>query len=34
MSKKTKVAFQGEKGAYSHLACLEVFPKTEAIKEI
>ena len=31
MSKKTKVAFQGEKGAYSHLACLEVFPKTEAI---
>jgi len=31
MSKKTKVAFQGEKGAYSHLACLEVFPKNEAI---
>jgi len=31
MSKKTKVAFQGEKGAYSHLACLEVFPKIEAI---
>ena len=31
MSKKTKVAFQGEKGAYSHLACLEVFPKAEAI---
>ena len=31
MSKKTKVAFQGEKGAYSHLACLEVFPKDEAI---
>ena len=29
MSKKTKVAFQGEKGAYSHLACLEVFPKAE-----
>ena len=31
MSKKAKVAFQGEKGAYSHLACLEVFPKAEAI---
>ena len=31
MSKKTKVAFQGEKGAYSHLACLEVFPEAEAI---
>jgi len=31
MSKKTKVGFQGEKGAYSHLACLEVFPKIEAI---
>ena len=31
MSKKTKVAFQGEKGAYSHLACLEVFPETEVI---
>jgi len=31
MNKKTKVAFQGEKGAYSHLACLEVFPKAEAI---
>ncbi len=30
MSKKTKVAFQGEKGAYSHLACLEVFPEAEA----
>jgi len=30
MNKKTKVAFQGEKGAYSHLACLEVFPKAEA----
>ena len=29
MDKKTKVAFQGEKGAYSHLACLEVFPNTE-----
>ena len=31
MSKKTNVAFQGEKGAYSHIACLEVFPNDEAI---
>ncbi len=31
MSKKTKVAFQGEKGAYSHLACLKVFPNAEVI---
>ncbi len=31
MNKKTKVAFQGEKGAYSHLACLEVFPETDVI---
>ena len=31
MEKKTKIAFQGEKGAYSHLACLEVFPNVEAI---
>ena len=31
MSKKLKVAFQGEKGAYSHLACLEVFPNADAI---
>ena len=30
MSKKIKVAFQGEKGAYSHLACLEVFPDVAA----
>ena len=30
MNEKIKVAFQGEKGAYSHLACLEVFPNTEA----
>ena len=29
MSKKFKVAFQGEKGAYSHLACLEIFPDVE-----
>ncbi len=29
MNKKTKVAFQGEKGAYSHLACLEIFPIIE-----
>tara|TARA_B100000287_G_scaffold392692_1_gene405304 strand:- start:28 stop:873 length:846 start_codon:yes stop_codon:yes gene_type:complete len=29
MSKKIKVAFQGEKGAYSHLASLEVFPNAE-----
>ena len=28
MKIKFKVAFQGEKGAYSHLACLEVFPNT------
>ena len=31
MSKKLKIAFQGEKGAYSHLACLEVFPDVEAV---
>ena len=31
MNNKLKVAFQGEKGAYSHLACLEVFPNTEAV---
>ena len=29
MTKKIKVAFQGEKGAYSHLACLEIFPNAE-----
>jgi prephenate dehydratase len=31
MKKKIKVAFQGEKGAYSHLACLEIFPDIEAV---
>jgi len=31
MNNKLKVAFQGEKGAYSHLACLEVFPNADAI---
>ncbi|MDC6465205.1 prephenate dehydratase [Pelagibacteraceae bacterium] len=30
MKNKTKVAYQGEKGAYSHLACLEIFPNAEA----
>jgi len=30
MRDKIKVAFQGEKGAYSHLACLEIFPNIEA----
>ncbi len=29
MTKKTKVAFQGEPGAYSHLASLEIFPSAE-----
>ena len=29
MSKEFKVAFQGEKGAYSHLACLEIFPNVD-----
>ena len=32
MSKKIKVLFQGEKGAYSHLACLAVFPNAETIE--
>ena len=31
MKEKTKVAFQGEKGAYSHLACKEIFPQTDAV---
>ena len=29
MTEKIKLAFQGEKGAYSHLACLEIFPSAE-----
>ena len=31
MSEK-KLLFQGEKGAYSHLACLEVFPDAEVME--
>ena len=31
MKNKFKVAFQGEKGAYSHLACLEIFPNADVI---
>ena len=29
MEKKIKIAFQGEKGAYSHLASIEIFPGAE-----
>jgi len=29
MTKKVKIAFQGEEGAYSHLASLEIFPDAE-----
>jgi len=31
MKQKLKIAFQGEKGAYSHLACLEIFPDIDAV---
>ena len=31
MKEKLKVAFQGEKGAYSHLACQEIFPNVDAV---
>ena len=31
MKPKLKIAFQGEKGAYSHLACLEIFPDIEVV---
>ena len=31
MKEKIKVAFQGEKGAYSHLACQEIFPHVDAV---
>jgi len=31
MTEKIKVAFQGEKGAYSHLACLEIFPNCDPV---
>ena len=31
MKKKIRVAFQGEKGAYSHLASLEIFPNVDPV---
>ena len=31
MKEKIKVAFQGEKGAYSHLACQEIFPNADVV---
>ena len=31
MKPKLKIAFQGEKGAYSHLACLEIFPDIDVV---
>jgi len=31
MKEKLKIAFQGEKGAYSHLACQEIFPNADAV---
>jgi hypothetical protein len=31
MKEKIRVAFQGEKGAYSHLASLEVFPNANML---
>jgi len=29
MNRKVKIAFQGDQGAYSHLACLQIFPNAE-----
>ena len=29
MTKVNKVGFQGERGAYSHIASLKIFPKAE-----
>ena len=31
--KKIKIAFQGEKGAYSHIACEELFKEAEMLSE-
>ena len=31
MKEKIKVAFQGEKGAYSHLVCQEIYPNVDAL---